>query len=1097
MVRNPARGSAAVEPLKACPMMVTLTAGVAYAGDTTGQLNKYSGTDYPGLGWAEEGPDVVHQINVSALCDLRIHVDPDPVMFPDLDVILIDNTGGACDTANWFLAGDHTIVYPDCPAGTYYIIVDGYTKDDVGTYTLTAACSVNLLVVDGDGSPTIGQCGAGACPDVWVTYYKAALDGMSPVPTYTIWDKTANGGNLPAQATLNNYKSVLWFTGRAFGDNLTSTPPVVVSAADETALRKYFNLGGRVVMIGQDILWDLKGGNNPGRLPDGDVLNDYFQVNSVQHDVWSSSTTIAYPTCSSTYNSIPVWGVPGNPMGDDMGCDTALYLSCLYALSNGAPFPPNVDAITSRFGEPVYDTSYRAANTNTLLPAAIRYNASLGIVDWFKTAFFAFAPECNRMTGDTTTVITRLRGILTRTLNWFEQDDSTLRGESLAVYGYFDDSGAGNNNGYPDPGETFTFTVEVDNNDTVAHSVKASEGFEDWYTDLGLGPWCADLGTIPAGGYALADFTMTLDAATPTGYRLQPLFNISEYFGGTETFEGATGFDTAGWTYGPLTGTTDWAWSTAQSQSPTHSWFAQDVGSVNDKVLVTPEFGVLSTTTVSFYHMYTFEGTTTCYDAGTLEYAVGPGFGTWTVVPDAWFTANGFNGTTYTGYSNPIAGKRAWCFSLGSWTQVSLGLSALAGQTVKLRWHEGDDSSTAATGWYVDSLTLSNTLDTFTSTAGFGTFVGQADVLLVKDEYWYPNTTGVDTYKTKIEGIAKPAGGNFTTAVWDTAMFAAPTYANPEMGLSNDWMRNYPFVVWFTGFDFAYTLLPDPWEQSLGVNPEIELNTFLNNRSLDMGDPARFIFSSQDYLYDKYAGQNTPIPAGDFASVQLKTSYVTQDYIKDTDGLLKGINGVWPGEKMQMGLQNGPVAGGAPFKNYADMVSGNFDEAATQYLWTYSATSTHGAMVNVDKTRASRFAYMAFALENVQDGPPDGFPSKRRFLQKLMCQMLMTSASTVPPCGYSAPACTPDPTIYGRRQGTDASFTWTPGSFTNTALEPIFGRFRMYGKLNAPNPSGFDLLAVVPGSEYVGDQTVGAGQCFYYLIKDYVDDFDQAGAICP
>ena len=94
--------------------------------------------------------------------------------------------------------------------------------------------------------------------------------------------------------------------------------------------------------------------------------------------------------------------------------------------------------------------------------------------------------------------------------------------------------------------------------------------------------------------------------------------------------------------------------------------------------------------------------------AGTLEYAVGPGYGTWTVVPDAWFTTGGFNGTVSTCCSNPIAGKRAWCFSLPSWTQVSLGLSAVSGQSVKLRWHEGDDSSVSATGWYVDSVAIAN-----------------------------------------------------------------------------------------------------------------------------------------------------------------------------------------------------------------------------------------------------------------------------------------------------------------------------------------------------------------------------------------------------
>ena len=42
----------------------------------------------------------------------------------------------------------------------------------------------------------------------------------------------------------------------------------------------------------------------------------------------------------------------------------------------------------------------------------------------------------------------------------------------------------------------------------------------------------------------------------------------------------------------------------------THSWFAADVGSVSDKVLVSPPFGVGPATTLSFWHTYAFEGTT-------------------------------------------------------------------------------------------------------------------------------------------------------------------------------------------------------------------------------------------------------------------------------------------------------------------------------------------------------------------------------------------------------------------------------------------------------------------------------------------------------
>jgi hypothetical protein len=41
-------------------------------------------------------------------------------------------------------------------------------------------------------------------------------------------------------------------------------------------------------------------------------------------------------------------------------------------------------------------------------------------------------------------------------------------------------------------------------------------------------------------------------------------------------------------------------------------------------------------------------------------------------------------------------------------TQVDANLSAFNGSSARLRWHEGDDSSAQATGWFVDSVTLAN-----------------------------------------------------------------------------------------------------------------------------------------------------------------------------------------------------------------------------------------------------------------------------------------------------------------------------------------------------------------------------------------------------
>jgi hypothetical protein len=208
-------------------------------------------------------------------------------------------------------------------------------------------------------------------------------------------------------------------------------------------------------------------------------------------------------------------------------------------------------------------------------------------------------------------------------------------------------------------------------------------------------------------GNGVEEANTTQKSGAPTG----PFTSTSW----TDTFEGALsggGFDQAGWTRTILSGSTNWAWNNTRAHDGTHSWFAADVTGVNDKVLVSPAFGVGAPTTMSFWHTYHFEfSSSTCWDAGTLEYTTNGG-SSWTVVPAVDFTAGGYTGTVGTSSSNPIGGKPAWCNGVvGALTQVSANLGGdanLVGKTIKLRWHEGDDSSVSSTGWWVDTVAVND-----------------------------------------------------------------------------------------------------------------------------------------------------------------------------------------------------------------------------------------------------------------------------------------------------------------------------------------------------------------------------------------------------
>ena len=176
----------------------------------------------------------------------------------------------------------------------------------------------------------------------------------------------------------------------------------------------------------------------------------------------------------------------------------------------------------------------------------------------------------------------------------------------------------------------------------------------------------------------------------------------------TDTFEGVGGFDNPGWTHAKLQGTGDWVLSTAQSQSPTHSWLSVDESSIAERVLISPAITPQAGTKLTFWHTFAFENPTTCYDGGTLEVSTNGGT-SWSVIPDAAFLEGGFTGTVSASFSNPLAGKRAWCNgTIGPMTRVKVDLTSFAGSPLQLRWHEGDDESIAATGWYVDSVNVAN-----------------------------------------------------------------------------------------------------------------------------------------------------------------------------------------------------------------------------------------------------------------------------------------------------------------------------------------------------------------------------------------------------
>lgn len=120
-------------------------------------------------------------------------------------------------------------------------------------------------------------------------------------------------------------------------------------------------------------------------------------------------------------------------------------------------------------------------------------------------------------------------------------------------------------------------------------------------------------------------------------------------------------------------------------------------------IQMTPFVSIPSGKTVNmhFDHAYEFEQ---IYDGGVLEFQTSPA-GSWNDTA-GFFSANGYNGTVSSGYSNPLGGRNAFVQSSSGMTSSRLSLNSLAGQSVRFRFRIGTDASIDNLGWFIDNLKI-------------------------------------------------------------------------------------------------------------------------------------------------------------------------------------------------------------------------------------------------------------------------------------------------------------------------------------------------------------------------------------------------------
>jgi len=278
----------------------------------------------------------------------------------------------------------------------------------------------------------------------------------------------------------------------------------------------------------------------------------------------------------------------------------------------------------------------------------------------------------------------------------------------------------GNGNGTLDPGEVVHLEVLVVNNGSVnATEVRGVLGGAEPL--LGIPHSTAAWPDIPKSetrSSAGPGFDVALDPAYPCGEPLRLTLELTAaetadvWVSELELPIGAAVVDerfrddmeagAGGWTSQALVGADAWVLVTAQSASPTHSWFIADTLSRRDTALVLPVIEALPPYAVlRFKHRFDTEANR---DGGVLEYSTDGG--------TSWLDAGpllvegGYASAVGSDETSTLAGRSVWSGDSGGWQSVRADLSSLAGNDLSLRWRFATNLLVGDVGWYVDDVVV-------------------------------------------------------------------------------------------------------------------------------------------------------------------------------------------------------------------------------------------------------------------------------------------------------------------------------------------------------------------------------------------------------
>ena len=347
---------------------------------------------------------------------------------------------------------------------------------------------------------------------------------------------------------------------------------------------------------------------------------------------------------------------------------------------------------------------------------------------------------------------------------------------------------AGNNNGFPEPGENLTLTIPLSN---ITGSTATGVTLQI------VGGGNANYGTINNASSGSQQVSFTVPQGTQCGSVVNLTFNVNSSLGATsfnrtiivgipsasltQNFDGVTApAIPAGWTATSVLGGINFVTVTTNRDTLPNSAYGVDPSnSAGETDLTSPPIAITSgAATVSFRNRYDTEAG---WDGGILEVSIAGGPFTDVISAGGAFISNGYNGVmtlvspTPPGYTpNPLAGRSGWTGNSNGFITTVVRLpAAAAGQNIQLRWRVGADDNTAGAGpnpgVYIDTVQVfgSYSCSFVSSVKSRGDFDGDGktdlSVFRPGDGNWYAYKSGDGGVQIVNWGVAtdKPVPGDY------------------------------------------------------------------------------------------------------------------------------------------------------------------------------------------------------------------------------------------------------------------------------------------------------------------------------------------------